>query len=45
MEKTIGKKLYELRKQSGYTQDFVAEKLGLQREEYTTQIAHRLMAG
>lgn len=29
MEKTIGKKLYELRKQSGYTQDFVAEKLGV----------------
>lgn len=29
MEKTIGKKLHELRKQSGYTQDFVAEKLGV----------------
>lgn len=29
MEKTIGKKLYELRKQSGYTQDYVAEKLGV----------------
>ena len=29
MEKTIGKKLYELRKQSGFTQDFVAEKLGV----------------
>ena len=29
MEKTIGKKLYELRKQSGFTQDYVAEKLGL----------------
>ena len=28
MEKTIGKKLHELRKQSGYTQDYVAEKLG-----------------
>ncbi len=27
MEKTIGKKLYELRKQSGFTQDYVAEKL------------------
>ncbi len=29
MEKTIGKKLYELRKQSGFTQDYVAEKLGV----------------
>lgn len=29
MEKTIGKKLYDLRKQSGFTQDFVAEKLGV----------------
>lgn len=29
MEKTIGKKLYELRKQSCFTQDFVAEKLGV----------------
>ncbi len=29
MEKTIGKKLYELRKQSGYTQDYIAEKLGV----------------
>ncbi len=29
MEKTIGKKLYELRKQTGYTQDYVAEKLGV----------------
>ena len=29
MEKTIGKKLHELRKQSGFTQDYVAEKLGV----------------
>lgn len=29
MEKTIGKKLYDLRKQSGFTQDYVAEKLGV----------------
>ncbi len=29
MEKTIGKKLYELRKQSGFTQDYVAERLGV----------------
>ncbi len=29
MEKTIGKKLYELRKQSGFTQDYVAENLGV----------------
>lgn len=29
MEKTIGKKLYELRKQSGFTQDYIAEKLGV----------------
>ncbi len=29
MEKTIGKKLNELRKQAGYTQDYVAEKLGV----------------
>ncbi len=29
MEKTIGKKLYELRKQSGFTQDYVAEQLGV----------------
>ncbi len=29
MEKTIGKKLYELRKQSGFTQDYVADKLGV----------------
>lgn len=29
MEKTIGKKLYELRKQSSFTQDYVAEKLGV----------------
>lgn len=29
MEKTIGRKLYDLRKQSGYTQDYVAEKLGV----------------
>ncbi len=29
MEKTIGKKLYELRKQAGFTQDYVAEKLGV----------------
>ncbi len=29
MEKTIGKKLCELRKQSGFTQDYVAEKLGV----------------
>lgn len=29
MDKTIGKKLYELRKQSGFTQDYVAEKLGV----------------
>ncbi len=29
MEKTIGKKLSELRKQTGYTQDYVAEKLGV----------------
>ena len=29
MEKTIGKKLYNLRKQSGFTQDYVAEKLGV----------------
>ncbi len=29
MKKTIGKKLYELRKQSGFTQDYVAEKLGV----------------
>ncbi len=29
MEKTIGKKLYELRKQSCFTQDYVAEKLGV----------------
>lgn len=27
--KTIGKKLYELRKQSGFTQDYVSEKLGV----------------
>lgn len=29
MDKTIGKKLYDLRKQSGFTQDYVAEKLGV----------------
>ena len=29
MEKTIGKKLQDLRKQSGFTQDYVAEKLGV----------------
>ena len=29
MAKTIGKKLHELRKQSGFTQDYVAEKLGV----------------
>ena len=29
MEKTIGKKLYDLRKQSSFTQDYVAEKLGV----------------
>lgn len=29
MEKTIGKKLFDLRKQSGFTQDYVAEKLGV----------------
>lgn len=29
MEKTIGKKLYDLRKQSGFTQDYVAERLGV----------------
>ncbi len=29
MEKTIGRKLYDLRKQSGFTQDYVAEKLGV----------------
>lgn len=29
MEKTIGKKLHELRKQSGFTQDYVAERLGV----------------
>ena len=29
MEKTIGKKLYGLRKQSGFTQDYVAEQLGV----------------
>lgn len=29
MEKTIGKKLYELRKQTGFTQDYVAERLGV----------------
>ncbi|MEG0546959.1 MAG: helix-turn-helix transcriptional regulator [Oscillospiraceae bacterium] len=29
MEKTIGKKLFELRKQFGLTQDLVAEKLGV----------------
>lgn len=29
MEKTIGKKLYELRKQSGFTQDYIAEQLGV----------------
>lgn len=29
MEKTIGEKLHELRKQSGFTQDYVAEKLGV----------------
>lgn len=29
MEKTIGKKLLDLRKQSGFTQDYVAEKLGV----------------
>ncbi len=29
MKKTIGKKLHELRKQSGFTQDYVAEKLGV----------------
>ncbi len=29
MEKTIGKKLCDLRKQSGFTQDYVAEKLGV----------------
>ncbi len=29
MEKTIGKKLHNLRKQSGFTQDYVAEKLGV----------------
>ena len=29
MEKTIGKKLYDLRKQSGFTQDYIAEKLGV----------------
>lgn len=29
MEKTIGKKLYDLRKQSGLTQDYVAERLGV----------------
>lgn len=29
MERTIGKKLLDLRKQSGFTQDYVAEKLGV----------------
>lgn len=29
MKKTIGKKIYDLRKQSGFTQDYVAEKLGV----------------
>jgi len=29
MEKTIGKKLYNLRKQAGFTQDYVAERLGV----------------
>lgn len=29
MEKTIGRKLYDLRKQSSFTQDYVAEKLGV----------------
>ena len=29
MERTIGKKLYDLRKQSGFTQDYVAEQLGV----------------
>ena len=29
MEKTIGKKLHDLRKQSGFTQDYVAEKFGV----------------
>ncbi len=29
MAKTIGKKLYELRKQAGFTQDYIAEKLGV----------------
>lgn len=29
MEKTIGKKLLSLRKQAGFTQEFIAEKLGV----------------
>lgn len=29
MEKSIGKKLYELRKQAGFTQEYLAEKLGV----------------
>ena len=29
MEKSIGKQLYDLRKQSGFTQDYVAERLGV----------------
>ena len=40
MEKTIGKKLHELRKQSGFTQDYIAEKYGVVPKSVMPETAH-----